>query len=419
MMPDFTTIAYVVQIFPYRTETFISREVKALSARGLNVITVANHAPDMDSISPEDMPLREQTDYVFPINPRRLLMIIFAHLTWIITNFPAYVYAMRLLFSEESKQPKVWLRNLMHFVGGVYLAWIVRKRGIQHLHAHYAINAASMALFMSILLDIPFSMTVHNILFTDRLLMKAKLKRAKFIACISHYSRDYILAEYLSIENLADKMPIVRCGLPLENFFLLKDSTELQNPPQILCASQLVERKGVRYLIEACNILKDDGYNFHCRIAGNGEELSALKNLAESLGLRENIEFVGTYTLDDLLRYFKEADILVLPCVVAQNGDRDGIPIVLMEAMAVGVPVISTSVSGIPELIESGHDGLLVEEKDAQSLAEAIKTLLQNPDLRTQFSQNAYTKIHDEYNMDISVQKLIDLFGRGAADDRH
>lgn len=412
-MPDSTTIAYIVQIFPYRTETFISREVIALRKAGFNVITLANHAPKKDSINSDDWHLRENTAYVFPIGLQRVFMIIFAHLMWIITHFSAYIAALRHLLSEESQNPRVWLRNIMHFVGGVYLAWTIRNKGIEHLHAHYAINAASMALFMSILLEIPFSMTIHNIFFTDNLLMESKLDRAKFIACISGYSRDYLLNKYPEIKILGEKMQIIHCGIPLEKFPFLKSGINPHNPLQIFCACQLVERKGVRFLIEACNKLKQDNISFRCIIAGNGKELSTLKSLVLSFGLNEHIDFVGTYTQEDLLHYFEESVMFVLPCVVAQNGDRDGIPVVLMEAMAVGVPVISTHVSGIPELIESGENGLLVEQKDSEALAEAIKTLLYNPELRHILSQSAYTKVYAEYNMEITIQQLIQQFNKG------
>jgi len=394
-----------MQIFPFRTETFISREIDAIRATEIDVITLANQRPSDESLNSN-----ATTEYLFPLTIPRIFKILFTHIWWLVRNFSAYVHCLRLLMQEESSDRSIWLRNAKHFTGAVYFAYIIRNRDVQHIHAHYAINAATMALMMSTLLDIPFSMTIHNIIFTDRLLMCPKLEDAKFIACISEYSRNALLSDYPNVKNLANKMIVIHCGIHADDFHVERKHNTHDGEFVIMTACQLVERKGVRYLIEACHILYQRGKQFRCIIAGSGEDYHLLKTRVSELGIDHLIEFVGVYTQTELLDYFSIANIFALPCIVSEDGDRDGIPIVLMEAMAAGVPVVSTRVSGIPELIIDGQNGHLIDERDSIALADIIQKHMDGEiDLVEQIDV-ARTTILNSFNMDKSVSELISCF---------
>jgi colanic acid/amylovoran biosynthesis glycosyltransferase len=394
-------IAYVLQIFPYLTETFIYREILALREAGVPILTVANRPPSPNDLLEEAASLMDNTVYIFPLNAQKLFWMSFAFFYFALRHPRRFAQALKILFSERSKNPRVWMRNFMHLAGGFYLAWRLRDEGISHLHAHFSTNAASLACFVACLLDLPFSMTVHNEIFAERLLLDAKLRRAKFIACISDYSRNALIQDYPQIEIPA-KSQLVRCGVLPRELALSRHAI-----PVILSAAQLVERKGTAYLIAACSILKQRGIVFHCIIAGDGEERPRLEAQAQNL---EEIRFVGAYQQGQIDALFAQADIFVLSCITSRNGDRDGIPVVLMEAMAAGLPVISTKVSGIPELIEADANGLLVEEKDAEALADAIERLLGDEGMYHRLRESAKETIATNFHLQTEAKALARLF---------
>ena len=400
-------IAYVLQLFPNRTETFVYREILALRDAGFEVVTIANRVPNRDQLPDELRDFVSSTHYIVPFHIHTLLI---ANLLILLTRFRGYMRSIRLLFDEPGLNPKIWLRNVMHFQGSVYMAYRIRHLGVDHLHAHFSNNATSLAIFMSILLDIPFSFTVHNNIFVDRLLLPAKMKDAKFMVCISQYSRDALLRKCNDNETIASKTQIVHCGVDPTGFPIKQDYAIVGKIPTILSASQLVERKGMLYLIEACAILKSRGFSFRCMIAGDGEEREFLDSHVKELDLSSEVQFSGVYSQSELRRLFEKADLFVLPCIVASNGDRDGIPVVLMEAMGAGLPVISTRVSGIPELINHEHNGILVSEKDASALAESILRLLEDQKLRQHLGQHAHETIVQDFNLPKTIQTLIMLY---------
>ncbi len=404
------TVAYITQEFPSLTETFVYREVLALRTMGLTVMTVANRRSDMSRLPDDIRALEQSTVYIFPIHIKIFVKILFNHLLLIVSKPKHYWQAIHILLSENSSDFGIWRRNIMHFMGAGYLARELSNRQINHLHAHFSNNAASLALFMSIFMQVPFSMTVHNNIFVDRLLLPAKLRFARFIPCISKYSRNMLLASFSDISDLQSKMMIVRCGINPASFQIEHHISKLHEPPMILCASQLADRKGIRYLIEGCALLKEQGIAFQCIIAGDGIERRQLESMVDAKMLGDDIQFIGAYRQDELLDLFYKSDVFVLPCIVTDDGDRDGIPVVLMEAMAAGLPVISTRVSGIPELIESGIDGLLVQERDPQALMSAIQSLFEDVDLRKRVVDSAQHKIQTEFNQNVASQCLFDLF---------
>ncbi len=403
-------IAYVAQFFPHLTETFVYREVIALRESGVNVITLANRPQPHPNLPTSAQALTQSTRYILPLTPRRFLLLFFMPVLWLVINPRGWFRMLSTLFTEESRNPRIWLRNVMHVMGACLLAWQIRDEGVLHLHAHFSNNPASLALHLSFLLNLPFSITVHNKLSTDRLLLRAKLKHAQWIVCISQETHFTILSEYSDLFALLQKMSIIHCGIEPHRYRIERKTQQLHHPPIILCASQLVARKGIADLVRACAFLKKRDIPFRCQIAGDGEERGNLETLTRKLDLESYITFLGAYQADDLIPLMREADCFVLPCIVTPSGDVDGIPVVLMEAMASGLPVISTSVGGIPELIQDGQNGLLVEQQNPSAVADAIKRLFGDANLREQLRHSAQATIEHEYNLAVSVQQLRELF---------
>jgi len=400
------SIAYITQSYPTLTTTFIYREVLALQRVGFEIVTFAIWKPNLKRISPESRPLVNSTAYVFPASTGNLLK---AQWRFMIKHPVKYFSTAFFVLTRRGESLKNRKRTLFHFIEAVYLTKAMKQQGVEHIHAHFTINAASIALILSRLLNITFSFTAHNIFFTDRLLLKEKVREARFIVAISEFSRQYL--NELVPGTYLHKMRIVHCGLSLQSFAPPKDKPN-NNPPVILFVAQLVERKGAPYLLEACRILFQRGIPFKCIIIGGGQQKLALEEKLKQYNLQQRVELKGPVFQKDLKPYLNACDIFALPCITAANGDMDGVPVSLMEAMAMEIPVVSTKLSGIPELIEDGKEGLLTPEKDAAALADALQRLLQNKTLRNALGKKGRQKIIAAFDVDKNAQQLASLFQR-------
>jgi glycosyltransferase involved in cell wall biosynthesis len=181
------------------------------------------------------------------------------------------------------------------------------------------------------------------------------------------------------------------------------------SPPLILAVARLVEKKGLSYLLHACRLLVDQGHDFTCRIVGDGLLRQTLEDEIEKLELTNRVRLWGAATHQEVIVMYQEAAITALPCIITKNGDRDGLPSVLVEALCMGVPVVSTSVSGIPELIESEANGLLVPPQDSAALAFALTRLLDNPSLRYRLAIAGQQTVHERFDMTKNTKCLLDL----------
>jgi colanic acid/amylovoran biosynthesis glycosyltransferase len=398
-------IAYITQSFPGLTTTFIYREVLALRQVGFNIVTFAIWKPNIDRLSAESKNLVDSSFYVFPISWPRFFA---AHLYFFFTRPARYISTLLFVLTRREETIKNRLRTFFHFCEAIYLAVDAKREGIRHIHAHFTINAATIALVIARMLDISFSFTAHNNIFTDRLILKEKLKAAKFIIAISKYSRDFLL-RLLPEEKLKDKFHIVHCGVSPDDFLPTTHKATNQRP-LIFSLAQLVERKGLPVLIESCKILAERGCDFQCLVAGDGPQRSLLERLITEHQMKDKVQLIGAVFQEQLVDYLKRADVFVLPCLTASNGDQDGIPVVLMEAMAMEIPTISTYVSGIPELIEDGQSGLLVKESDSVALADAIQRLLEDDKLRRRLGKNGRQKVIQEFNIYENGAQLAALF---------
>ena len=402
------TIAYVAQFFPYLTETFVYREVCALRDSGFNVVTFSNRTPDPEKLSEESRGLVGSTTYVFPVD---WLPVLLAHLYFLLRHPIRYISTAKYVLAVPGESMSNRKRTVGHFFGAVYLAREAQKKGVEHIHAHFAVNAATIGLVMSRLINVTYSFTAHNIFFTDKLILRQKLESATFIPIISDFSRQYLLDYAPDLEGLDDKFHIVRCGIS-PNDFTPKPYLNGSKPPtpQIFSLARMDEKKGMPYLVEACRILRDRGVDFHCVIGGPGEEKPLVEQLVKKYDLSNHIETPGVLFQDQITPYWDKADMFVLACVTAKDGDQDGIPVVLMESMAKCVPSISTYVSGVPELIDDQETGLLVPEKDAEALADAMQKLIDDPAYAVNMGLAGRAKVSSEFNVYNSADKLAKLF---------
>jgi len=312
-------------------------------------------------------------------------------------------------FTMPVEGPKQRWKTVAHLVPAISLAFYWRTRKIGHIHAHWAHTATTVAMHAASLLGLPFSFTGHaNDLFVHRVGLTGKVRRARFIVCISEYHRRF----YLALGADPSRLAVVYCGIDMRRY---ADQPGHESdsilPLRILGVGRLVEKKGFPDLITACGLLRDRGVAFSCLIAGSGPEEAMLRARIESEGLDDQVQVTGEAvkqeTLPDLIR---SARVVALPCVRDRDGDMDGLPQVLIEAMACGIPVVSTRLVGIPDLVRAGIHGELVDPCDATSLADALEVLLNDADLAETQGKAAAIWARDHFGREETARRLISLF---------
>ncbi len=373
-------IGYVLEQFPKLSETFILEEMLELERLGVNLTVFALSDPQESQVHEKVKLLKAEV-----VRPA----VVATHASPVRWARPA------------AQLPSVGVKNYLW--GMLISSWLAdeaKKRNINHLHAHFAGDAAFVAMLASQISQIPYSFTAHaGGLFGWPYLLKEKVAGAKFVVAISEFNKKFL--------GGADKIKVIHCGLDLSKFETRKqENKKTEKQKNILTVARLEEKKGHRYLLEALKILKDKNFKFRSTIVGGGVLEKDLKSQTRSLGLEDVVDFIGPLTQNEVQKLLRQTDVFVLPCVKAKNGNMDGIPVSLMEAMASGVPVISTTLSGIPELIENGQSGLLVEPKDVESLAAAIEEILTDDDLRQRCTQQARIKVEEEFDIKKNAQEL-------------
>src|SRR5437763_255743 len=299
---------------------------------------------------------------------------------------------------------------LKHFWRAGWLARELDQAGVTHLHAHFAHSPASVAHFVHLLTGLPYSVTAHAMdIYTsppDRLALR--LRAARFVVTCTGYNAQYLAG--LMGTAAAQRLHRIYHGVDLCKFNpkggTAPGPRTPGDTPTILAVGRLVEKKGYPYLIDACRLLIDRGYDVRLRIVGGGEMKEALRRHIAEVGLDERIELLGARPQDEVIELYRTATVFALPCVVLDNGDRDGIPNVLVEAMRLGLPVVSTAASGIPELVVDEGTGLLVPPRDAEALASALARLPDDAELRARLAAGAAHRVAHEFDLAANAAML-------------
>jgi glycosyltransferase involved in cell wall biosynthesis len=396
------SIAYLASELGTLSGTFVYREIRALRRLGATVVCFGTRRPQERVRSEEANSVVAETTYLYDSvgriavdalafglrNPRRLMTTLQA--------------AWGDCLQGQLPDGKERLKLVWHAVVGLSLARRMLRHNVGHVHAHFAHVPTSIAMYAGIAGGMPFSFTGHaNDLFERPTLLPEKLGRCAFSSCISDYNRDHLRA----VHALA-RLPIVRCGIDLDEFAFSPHSFA-QVPHRILFVGRLVEKKGPSLLLEALAKLRNGGTTLVADIVGTGPLLESLTRRSRELGLATTVQLHGAQPQEKVRELLYRATVFVLPCVVSSTGDQDGIPVALMEAMAAGVPVLSTRVSGIPELIETGVSGLLVDPGDSSELASALASLLSQPELRRTLAHGARRRIEEEFSLVMNARRLL------------
>jgi glycosyltransferase involved in cell wall biosynthesis len=405
-MENICKIVYIIGTFPSLTMTFIDREVRTLRQWGvdLQVVSVRKPAPGMP-LSLEQRQLQQGVLYLLPV---KWWSLILGNLYFALFRFRVYVQTLFYLATRPHPDLRSRWMTWLHFAEGVYAAHLLRKRSFDQLHAHFADRAATVALVASRLLGIPYSLTAHaNDIYVKPVLLCEKMSEARFVTTCTRYNYTHLLR--LMGEGFGNKLHLVYHGLDLTRYRLVS-SFSTRDRPLLLSVGRLTEKKGFAYLIDACGHLKNQGYDFECHIIGEGPLRPELEQQIDRLRLQDRVTLCGALAHEAVVDKYREATLFVLPCIVAEDGDRDGIPNVLIEAMAMQLPVVSTYHSSIPELVEDGTSGFLVPPKDKEALAEALVRLLDNRALCTELGQNGREKVLKDFDLDKNAKHMFNLF---------
>jgi glycosyltransferase involved in cell wall biosynthesis len=396
-------VAYLLKRFPRLSESFVLNEILEVRRHGLETVVYALEDPREAIVDPRAAELQPEVRYVH--RPGR------GGRSWARLIGGAALQgaarprgALRVAWAVARTHRSV--PSLRHAIEGMWLARDLRARGVTHLHAHFAHAPAAVAYMAQLAGGVPFSFTAHaKDLYTTlprNLIIRARA--ARFVITCTEFNRDFL-------EGLMGGPPV-----PVHVLYHGADTSRFRpngHRPErghIVSVGRLVPKKGYPHLIEALQHLNREGVAFACDVYGGGALRDELTTLAGGSGLSTRLKFHGARLQGEILDAYRSSALMVLAPIVTDDGDRDGIPNVLVEAMACGVPVVSTRISGIPELIEDGVDGLLVEPGDPLALALAIERVLTDADLAARLAGAGRRKVERLFDLSANSKKLADLF---------
>ena len=424
------TVAYVMKGYPRLSETFIAHEIHQLERVGLRLRLFSVKREREDKVHPVVGQVQAPLTYL----PKATSLSGASLVGWLARNLPAF---WRANASVALRHPIRYARTLAGALAMTWRyravdggAWRLRKiflkeflqagqiaydllclRDVGHIHGHFCHGVATITWFASRLTGIPFSFTAHaKDIYQAELnpgnLLERKLDAASFVATCTCANASVLRARH----PRPNEVHAIYHGLDTDYFSPSQCATG-REVPIILSVGRFVEKKGFDHLIEACAHLKHDGVRFGCVIVGErGSAYDRICALIAQRGLEDHVKLRSEVAQDELREIYREARVFALPCQVMQDGDRDGIPNVLAEAMAMGVPVVSTRISGIPELIEDGVHGLLVEPRDARALADALRRVLDDTALHARLATAGRQRICECFDSSRTTLALRDLF---------
>jgi colanic acid/amylovoran biosynthesis glycosyltransferase len=401
---DDLRVLYIVSLFPCWSETFIAREIATLVAAGVDVRILSLKPPSEKLVQPDAERLLHRARHPLPKG-----RAVVARTRAFAEHPIALARASARIVARLALRPKDAAKSLEALARGVeHLDWI-RAFDPHIIHAHWATFPSTVAWALARVLDKPFGMTchAHDIFVNDHLLAE-KIESAKVAVTISRFNVEYLATHVSPLAR--ERLHVIHCGVDLDATPFRPDG---RGPGTIVAVGRLDPIKGFEDLVEAVGILADEGRKIRCRLVGEGPLENDLRRRIASRRLEHTFELTGALPQRDVRSALSDASVFVLPSVVTPAGDRDGIPVSLMEAMAVGTPVVSTHVSGIPELIDDGREGLLVPARSPAELARALARVLDDPALGNRMAVAARAKVERDFDAAREAHKLLGLFADG------
>jgi glycosyltransferase involved in cell wall biosynthesis len=398
-------------MFPQLSETFIASEILGLERLGVPLRIFSYRQPRAPVDHECVRAIRSPITYLPDPLLRHPFDLVRANAPVYGIDSARYRATARYVlgYTLRQRNPDTWRR----FLQAVYLAGQLHGSGIERLHAHMAHGSTRVAMLTSMLTGLPFSFTAHarDIFKTNPPRLRERTEAAQFVVTCTRANQEYLRS--LVEPRQREKILLGYHGVDAAKF------TPIERPPNetpvILSVGRLVEKKGFPYLLDALALLKEREVAFRCKLIGDGPELKPLRRQIHDLDLAADVELPGAKNQEEVLEQYRRADVFVLPSIIQGDGDRDGIPNVLLEAMATGLPVVSTSISGIPELVRSGENGLLAESRNARELSAALELLLSDRALRERIAKQGRETVTEQFSTATTVRWLARLFSEGPA----
>jgi len=394
-------IAYVVSSLKI-SMTFVVNELEAHEQAGWQTLPLVSCKPSpLENLS--EVLVRWNKRAVFRPN---ILVQLGTILREIITHPLRFAKVCFWLVTLLVHNPLEFAKAVYELTISCYFAGHCRRFSAEHIHVHFASRSLSLGLMIGMLTGLPVSCTVHafDIFTRSPSSLQTRLSKCKCIAAVSQFNVEYLRNTCGNF--VADLCRIVHCGIDVEKFRSVSRKPE---PGRIICVCRLSPKKGLDVAIRACAKLRDNNVKFQFEIVGDGRQRRALEKLIERLHLADNVKLLGARPNDQLTELYSRACIFLMPCVKTSGGDMDGIPVAMIEATACEVPIVSTAISGIPELVEDGITGRLAPEKDTDSLAQILKELLADMDKIEQFGKAGRERVLKEFCISKNAAKLREL----------
>ncbi len=402
-------LGYILKGYPRISETFISNEILRLEQQGFRIIIFPMRKPresfSHDSVKQITAEVHYLPTYLF----RNILQLLPPNIM-LAAKYPS-TYWRTIGFALKRFRRTFKIATFKHLFQAGYMVEKIINKGctLDHLHGHFAHSPTSVTMFAAMLADLPFSFTAHakDIYTSQQHQLREKIEMAKFVVTCTGYNANYL-------KKIAGKTstPIYRVyhGIDTSLFQSPGARVGCTPPYKLLTVARMTEKKGLPTLYQALAKLRDKKIAFHHILIGDGDDRDKILSLINKLRLDEHCSWLGTQTHAEVLQHFRQSDLFILSCQIAENGDRDGIPNVLVESLAMGVPAISTNVSAIPELIKDNVTGKIISPDNSDEMAEAIETLLQDGFLREKLIDEGQRLVHQSFDNTRLTAELGDIF---------
>lgn len=402
----------VLKGYPRISETFISNEIRLLEKMGFKIHIYSMRAPRENFSHDSIKEIEAKVTYL----PSSMIWGLPAFLWYNIRLFARmpkrYIKCLKLMKSRFKLAPKkhTWIKHLLQ--GGYIMQKSVIDDGVDigHFHGHFAHTPTTVTMYAALFADVPFSFTAHakDIYTQVPERYQDKIERAEFVVTCTKYNADYL-------NNVSPNGKPIHCvyhGINLDLFSPNGRKIDAIAPYKILTVARFVPKKGLDIVLKALAKLRAEGLNFHYTLVGEGKakQNKAVRDLIKSLGLEDVTTLPGTITHNEVIELLNAADCFTLGCREAEDGDRDGIPNVVAEAMATGVPVAATDVSGVPELVKHEQTGLLCNSNDVDAMADTIRRILTDTKLREKIIPAANEKVHEVFNNKKLIHDLGEIY---------
>lgn len=395
-------VIYITAHTPYgKGETFIMDEMLALKQSGIKIIIIPRNPP-RNVFNKKAKNILSNTIWLPLVNLRMVIYLFYSFLK----NKRLRQICFKII--KHSRNFFILIKNLLIMPKANFIAQWIKNSNVDHIHAHWGSTTSTMSYVISELTKIPWSFTLHRWDISEDNILKLKCSSAKFTRCISQDGKFEVIK--LIGSQLKDKIQTIYMGVQIPKIGVV--SRKRNSKFTIICPANLRRKKGHYHLIEACKIILDEEIKtFHCLIIGDGPLKTVISDQIRKLNLFHYIKMLDRIPHEDLMHMYERGDIdtVILPSIIDEKGEREGIPVALMEAMSYGIPVISTNTGGIPELI-SEDAGILVEQKNPYALAQAIKLLMHNPKIAKKIGSRGYYVVKKRFNLKKLTHELIDVF---------